>query len=392
MSSARDHLLRRLQDEVADPYMGDIGVRVWDLKEEEELFSHNVVNAYMMASTAKIFTIGAALALLGKGFRVSTEISASGEVSSKGALGGDLQIKGGGDPSFGSADYVKRFFYGSGTHGDALLEVLRKAGVRRIDGGVVVDARAFDSKVKPTGRLSALTYGRIPAEDPALAAAEKITELLASNGIEIAGYARRGELASAAQIIGSLVSPPIEKLIVPLGRRSDNFIAETLCKLLAVHVGGSRGTTEAGAAIITDFAAGLGVNIEQVDGSGLGFRNKVSPFGVVDYLKAVSAQPWAEEFTNSLAVVGVNGTVHDRARNTVAQGTVVAKTGTHLIPGTIQMERGFRSSAIAGFCLEGTKRRLAFSIMQERPKSRNAALSGQERIIVALAAYVSASA
>lgn len=392
MSSARELLLHRLQAEVSDPYMGDIGVKVWDLKEEEELFSHNAGNPYMMASMAKIFTIGTALSLLGEDFRVSTEISASGEISSEGELRGDLYIKGGGDPSFGSADYVKRFFYGNGTHGDALLEVLRKAGVRRVEGAVVVDARAFDDQVKPTGRLSALTYGRIQAEDPALAAAEKIAELLARGGIEVIGRAGRGALPSAAYTIGALVSPPIEELIVPMGRRSDNFIAETLCKLLAVHVGGSPGTTEAGAAIITDFVAGLGVGIEQVDGSGLAFRNKVSPSGVVDYLKAVSTQPWAEKFAKSLPVVGVNGTVHDRARNTAAQGAVVVKTGTHLIPGTIQMERGFRSSAIAGFCLEGTERRLAFSIMQERPKSRYSALSGQERIIVALAAYLSASA
>ena len=391
MSSARDLLLARLKAEVSDPYMGEIGMRVWDLRGGVELFRHDADLPYMMASTAKIFTIGAALALLGKDFRVSTEISASEEISAQGVLRGDLHIKGGGDPSFGSADYVKKFFYGNGTRADALLEALGRAGVRRIEGTVVVDADAFDDQVKPTGRLSALTYDRTQADEPALAAAQKIVKLLHQAGVEAEGGARLGSTPSTAHVIGSLVSPPVQDLIVPVGRRSDNFVAETLCKIIAAHVGGARGTTEAGAAIIRDFAASFGVHLEQVDGSGLAFRNKASVAGVVDYLNAVSEQPWADEFVKSLPVVGVNGTVHDRGRNTAAQGVVAAKTGTHLIPGTIQMERGFRSSAIVGFCMQGTERRLAFSIMQERPRSRYTALAGQERMLVALATYVAAS-
>lgn len=385
--SELDRLLNRLDAEVSDPYMGDVGVRVWDERTGRDLFTHHAEKSYMMASTAKIFTIGAALSLLGEGFRIGTEVYASGALSPGGDLQGDLCLRGGGDPSFGSAEYVKKFFYGRGTQGEALIEVLRRAGVRRVQGAVVADVSAFDEQVRPTGRLSALTYGREQAEEPALVAAEKITAMLEDSGIEVGRPARRGALPEDARLLGSLLSPPLRELIIPMGRRSDNFIAETLGKLLAFHTGGGEATTEAGAAIIREFVAGLGVDIHQVDGSGLAFRNKATPSGVVDYLREMTRQPYAAAFMESLPVMGVNGTIHDRGRNTAAQGLVSAKTGTHLTPGTNQMDRGFRSSALSGFCGEEADGRLVFSIMQERPKSRYSALAGQERIVTALAQY-----
>lgn len=383
------NLRKRLRTEIEDPYMGEVGIKVWDLRRDEEIFSHGAGAPFMMASTAKIFTAGAALSLLGSDFRVATEIWTSGICTAEGVLQGDLYIKGGGDPSFGNADYIKKFFYGIGTQVRELVSALGASGISRVEGAVVADSTSFDSKVKPTGRLAALTYERAQVEIPELRAAERIAEILSEEGIAVAHSARVGEVPrEGARLIGRIEAPMIRELVIPMGRRSDNFIAEMIAKLLAVHVGNSQGATLAGAEIISKFVTDLGTRVQQVDGSGLSFQNKVSPSGVVNFLKHMANRPFAPHFIESLSVMGLKGTLHDRARNTKAQGTVLAKTGTHLTPAVNQAERGFRSSALSGYCMDGPEPRLAFSVMQEKPKSRYTALAGQERIAVALAEYV----
>jgi serine-type D-Ala-D-Ala carboxypeptidase/endopeptidase (penicillin-binding protein 4) len=87
-------------------------------------------------STQKLFTTWIALDLLGGDRTYATELFRSGTVAD-GVLKGDLIVRGGGDPSFGGAQF------GPGRGADAVfnswLKALKTAGIRRIEGCVLGD-------------------------------------------------------------------------------------------------------------------------------------------------------------------------------------------------------------------------------------------------------------
>ena len=93
------------------------------------------------ASNVKLITTGLALRSLGADFRFGTSLGYSGEVTG-GTLHGDLYIVGGGDPTTGSRSTVAEPLESLFGDWAALLE---EAGISRIDGRIVGDARFFDS-------------------------------------------------------------------------------------------------------------------------------------------------------------------------------------------------------------------------------------------------------
>jgi len=99
------------------------------------------------ASTQKIFTSIAALSLLGKDFTYKTEIGHTGNIKD-GFLDGDLLIKGNGDPTFGSWRYA-------GTKPDSILNfiltAIKKAGIQKINGNIILDDGAFGYQPLPGG-------------------------------------------------------------------------------------------------------------------------------------------------------------------------------------------------------------------------------------------------
>ena len=92
------------------------------------------------ASTMKAVTTGLALHSLGADYRFETRIGYAGSISG-GTLHGDLYIIGGGDPTLGSrnhiAEPVEKTFA-------AWRAMLADAGINRIDGKIIGDARFFD--------------------------------------------------------------------------------------------------------------------------------------------------------------------------------------------------------------------------------------------------------
>ena len=110
---------------------------------------------------------------------------------------------------------------------------------------------------------------------------------------------------------------------------SNNGIAETLVKNLAIEAGESVGTWEAGVLemrrrVIDNGVPGTGFAL--VDGSGLSYRDKASPRALVAALRAArSSFTWGPEFVAALPIAARDGTLEDRADG--AQDQVRAKTG-----------------------------------------------------------------
>lgn len=91
------------------------------------------------ASNMKLVSTGAALHLLGPGFRYRTVLAADGPVEN-GTLRGNLYIVGGGDPTLAGKDKIS-------LSADSLFfkwcNILKDRGIRRVDGRVIADGSAF---------------------------------------------------------------------------------------------------------------------------------------------------------------------------------------------------------------------------------------------------------
>lgn len=99
------------------------------------------------ASTQKIFTAAAALEVLGKNYTYKTTAGYSGNISG-GNLKGDFIITSTGDPTLGSWRYDG---YKPENFKQQLLEAIKKAGITKISGDLVIDDSYFDHQTIPGG-------------------------------------------------------------------------------------------------------------------------------------------------------------------------------------------------------------------------------------------------
>ncbi|MFD0794322.1 D-alanyl-D-alanine carboxypeptidase/D-alanyl-D-alanine-endopeptidase [Mucilaginibacter litoreus] len=125
-----------------------VSLTVLDTKTGETVFTANPDMGLAPGSTLKTVTSITAFNLLGKDFRYETQLNYSGYIDASGTLNGDVIIKGGGDPTLGSWRW-------SATKENAVLKAmvaaLQKAGVKRINGGIIGDNGVFNQQSIPDG-------------------------------------------------------------------------------------------------------------------------------------------------------------------------------------------------------------------------------------------------
>lgn len=113
-----------------------------------EVLTGSVQKSLVPASVMKIVTTAAALEILGPQFRFKTLFGYSGLIDNdSGILKGDLVIKGGCDPAFYSRYFTD---YYKGTFED-WAEKMKKTGVQRITGDLLIDISAMQDSSIPGG-------------------------------------------------------------------------------------------------------------------------------------------------------------------------------------------------------------------------------------------------
>lgn len=162
------------------------GIVVFDPQRGEVLYQRNERLPFVPASNMKIPVTYGAMALLGPEYRWDTGFWTRVGVrpDASGTLGGDLVLPAGGDPSLGPPFHP--------TAEQALARVaasLAEAGVRRIEGRVVVDASAWDSTSVPTAWMVGNLSSRFAATGGAFVAGAGELDL------EVTGAPREGEAA-----------------------------------------------------------------------------------------------------------------------------------------------------------------------------------------------------
>jgi D-alanyl-D-alanine carboxypeptidase/D-alanyl-D-alanine-endopeptidase (penicillin-binding protein 4) len=358
-----------LQAALRDPALGGaIAASVVDAATGEPLLEQRASVAVVPASTAKIATAVAALTALEPTARLST-------VARAGAAPGEVVLVGGGDVLLASPS-APAAYPQPARLADLAREVraaLAGAPVTR----VLVDDTAYvgprlgpgwkptyvsAGDVAPVSALS-LDGGRARpgtsprVADPALVAGRALAALLGAPSAVARGTAPQG-----APLLGAVESPPVPQLVEAMLIRSDNDLAESLARQVALSQGQPASFAGAAAAVATvldgvlaDMGTAPGA-VRLSDGSGLSRLNRLQPGALTRLLAAVASgdHPRLTPVLSGLPVAGFDGTLGRRYRtgpSVPAAGVVRAKTGT--LNGV---------SALAGLLRTADGRLLAFDV------------------------------
>jgi D-alanyl-D-alanine carboxypeptidase/D-alanyl-D-alanine-endopeptidase (penicillin-binding protein 4) len=323
------------------------GAYVQDLTTGKTLFSWVASTGRLPASVEKLYTTSTALLRFGPNATLATRVLADGSIDRHHGFHGILWLKGGGDPTFGSAAFDQSAYGTGATVGQLADNLIRNTGIKSIQGRIVGDDSYFDSArgtpatgygpdlTDVEGLLDGLAYdrgfanfqGTVGQPRPALYATQQFVGALQARGVKIASNTSvyTGQAPKRAQWLATVRSPSIATLIRLTNTPSDNYLAEMLLKNLGAKFGGA-GTTSAGAAVVrSELASEFGIHPQLNDGSGLSRSDYSSPVQIVSLLRQLASN---QDFTGSLAVGGETGTLQDEMNGTAAQGNCRGKTGT----------------------------------------------------------------
>jgi D-alanyl-D-alanine carboxypeptidase/D-alanyl-D-alanine-endopeptidase (penicillin-binding protein 4) len=367
------------------------GAYVYDLNTSTPLFAERSTIARPPASVEKLYTATTALELMGPSATLSTTVLGTGHLGPNGRWEGNLYLRGGGDPTFGSSIFDSLHYGGQGATVQELAAQLTHAdGIRGITGTVNGDESFFDSRRgEPAsgyafdpdleGNLSGLAFNRGETGSegephaPAAYAALQLRGALRADHVTLhSGGA--ATTPTSAKPLASAKSPTLAHLLGLTLPPSDNFFAETLIKDLGALYGGA-GTTSAGAAVVRRTIARFHIHPYLLDGSGLSHSDHTTPFEVVSLLTQLSRSPLGTTLRKELAVAGHTGTLSERMRGTTASGRCEAKTGTLI-----------GVSNLAGYCQSNSGDILAFAFFTDGIATERAHTI-QDSMAISLARY-----
>jgi serine-type D-Ala-D-Ala carboxypeptidase/endopeptidase (penicillin-binding protein 4) len=348
------------------------GAYVYDLSTKQALFAERAAALHPPASVEKLYTASTALERMGPDARLETTVYGSGHIAPGGVWEGNLYLRGGGDPTFGSAAFIAAHYGGLGTPLSALAAQLADTDhIRRVTGAIEGDESYFDSlRGEPSsdyqpdpyleGTLSALAFNRGEsgsfhgAHAPAELAAHELRRALRAAGVAVQGASGAASTPAAATRLADAPSPTVAQLLGLMLPPSDNFFAETLIKDLGARYGGA-GTTAAGARVVREtIAADFGLRPHVVDGSGLSREDQTSPLQVVTLLADLATTTLGTTLRGDMAVAGHSGTLSERMRGTAADGRCQGKTGT--LTGV---------SNLVGYCQDLSGQFIAFAFFND---------------------------
>ncbi len=192
-------------------------------------------------------------------------------------------------------------------------------------------------------RLAVTVRGRIGAQRGRVAvrqhfgfaitwAAAILRQALADVGITVGGSVRIGPPpAGPLRVVATHLSEPLADICRVVNKDSNNYVADAVWKTLGAERFGLPGTLEKGARAVDEWLQPLGLSparVHLVNGSGLTYENRIRPEDLGQLLyKLYHSLDLGPVFMQTLAVGGVDGTIHSRFRGALS-GLVRGKTGT----------------------------------------------------------------
>jgi D-alanyl-D-alanine carboxypeptidase/D-alanyl-D-alanine-endopeptidase (penicillin-binding protein 4) len=367
-----------------------VGVEVADLETGKVLYADNASVPATPASTTKMVTAAAALAVLGPEARFTTSVRQTG---------GGIVLVGGGDPTlavnaYPAADYPRPATLAA--LAAATARALKAQGRKSVRLGYDTSlytgpamAPGWTAGLISTGNVTPIvsleadqgrltTFGQLedsddPANfrqrtaDPVGLTVEAFAALLGRDGITVSGSTGETRAPSSARLLASVSSPPLSQVAGQMLVESNNVIAENLARHLAIAMRRPASFSGAADAVLTETRhLGVRTPISLVDGSGLSPLDGIAPETLIRVLAIAAGSPRMRGTITGLPVAGFSGTLSVGGSvfggiTGAARGMVRAKTGN--------LET---VASLAGLAYDKDGRLLLFAIMA--PKLPNAAM------------------
>lgn len=331
------------------PPQSRYGIVILNPMKEDTLFAHNANVPLIPASNTKLFTTVVAVYFLGPDYSISTKFFTDAKNDDKRRLNGNLYLKGYGNGLFGDADL------------DKMIADLKRKGITEITGDIVGDDTFFDdiysredwiedeTKTVALPPVSALVLNRNKYEvrkkirrkkykfvteffsDPPLKIAEIVFNKLKEASISVNGVYKKGTTPKSAKEIAAH-SIKLKDYLSAVNKRSDNFLAECLFKIIGAVSSGKEGSSFYAAQTINKFLYDNDIPSEGtkiVDGSGISRNNQVSVGAIAGLLEKIYFDiRYFDTFYNSLSTAGSDGTLRNRMKKSDVAVNFRGKTGT----------------------------------------------------------------
>jgi D-alanyl-D-alanine carboxypeptidase/D-alanyl-D-alanine-endopeptidase (penicillin-binding protein 4) len=173
----------------------------------------------------------------------------------------------------------------------------------------------------------------INVANPTRFTAESFRVFLLQSGVNIIGETvLNAPTPNGAALLHQHVSTQLSVILKELNTYSNNFIAEQIIKTIAAEVLGPPGSHANGLSLVKRFLTNLGVNTQGIvlaDGSGLSRDNLLTAQAMTDFLTAILSRfDIGPDFMAAIRVMGANGVMSKRLKNSPAHAQVRAKTGS----------------------------------------------------------------
>jgi serine-type D-Ala-D-Ala carboxypeptidase/endopeptidase (penicillin-binding protein 4) len=233
---------------------------------------------------------------------------------------------------------------------------------------------------RPLGESVVYAWGSVPLGSagesesvsvprPALWFVSMLKEGLAEEGVTVTGGVSEENWLtreaspiawSSLTEVASVPSRPLAEIVKQTLKPSENLYAQLLWLQVGARAGAANGpagrSTEAeGLAEMQKFlrSAGISPNMAKLDeGSGLSRACLVTPSATVQLLTFMNANRCQDAFIEALPIAGMDGTLRNRFKGTVAAGNLRAKTGSL---GAV--------NTLSGYVTSAGKEKFVFSIM-----------------------------
>jgi D-alanyl-D-alanine carboxypeptidase/D-alanyl-D-alanine-endopeptidase (penicillin-binding protein 4) len=182
-------------------------------------------------------------------------------------------------------------------------------------------------------------------------------------------------------------SPPLSLIAAQTLKPSQNLYTELILRTLgrvsappATTANLNRTSEAAGREAVKAFLQEAGINapiLVQSDGSGLSWHDMVTAESTVQLLTYMHRHRYAAVFRDALPIAGVDGTLRNRFKGTLAENNLRAKTGTLS-----------SASSLSGYVRDAAGEELVFSIMVNNyPEDADVRATCIEPIAILLASF-----
>lgn len=344
-----------------------VGIYVYDLTADTLVFTHNEQQCMRPASNEKLMTAITALNDLGVLYEYRTRLyTTSIPADSDSIFTGHIYIRAGYDPLLDGDDLR------------AFAQSLKEHRIFRLQQPIVLDLSMKDDKRLGWGWC--WDDDEVPTTPLLYRNDDKFTDnlrrIFREEGIDWDGTVTEDTTPNTATLLLTRTHN-IDQVLLPMMKKSNNSMAESLFYQLAAQKGKSRAGRKQAVAHYNTLIRHIGLDpthYQIADGSGLSLYNYLSPELLGRMLRyAYNDDDIYRHLLPSLPIAGEDGTLRKRMRGSAAQGNVRAKTGT--VEGV---------STLSGYLTTATGNLLCFSIMNQGIRHTSIGRNFQDRVCKAL--------